>query len=1068
MQGQWRREGKVVLWVLAVLLVGASGRLAGQQGRRSLPAIAPRQAVAPPVTALDYEPTGRLLAAGVYKEVLLLEPHSGTVRQRLRDLPAPVTALAFRRDGRQLAVAVGLPGTPARLLIYSVPANEAPWPAPVEVPDAHQDVILQLAYSPDGQRLATASYDRQVKLWNTATWSAPQVLKEHSDAVYSVAFSPRGDLLASGAADRAVKGYDAQTGRLRFTLSEPTDWVYQVTFSPDGKYLAAAGVDRSIRIWAVSAEGARLVQSAFAHEAAVLRLVYSPQGRTLFSLGEDQVLKAWDSQRLVEQRVYPRQPEAVLSLALSPDGKQLALGRYDGALLLLDAAQGQLQSQPLPLRPSAPVVRSVSPSFGPRGQPLRLHFSGQHLDTVSQLHASAPGVSHRLLAEGRSDTALIAEVTFPLSTPPGVYELRLQGVGGQSQPLSFTVDAFPRVSEQEPNNSPGTGQKISLPATVAGVLDRAGDVDYYRFEVAAGQELGVQVQIEPTGKWQPFLRLTDATGRLLATSRQSYLGYTFSQAGTYALGIQDEEFQGNPQLRYRLHLGNLPVVTAVFPLGLQRGTEATLQIVGVHLGSQRQVALRAAPQALPGSRLSLSLTTPLGPPLGLPQVVVGEFPEVLAQEKQPGFLPVPGTANGRIVRPGQTDLWRFSARKGQPLVLEVAAQRLGTPLDSFLEVLDAQGQPVPRAVLRAVAKTYTTLRDHDSASPGLRLEAWNDFSINDYIYTGNELIRIWELPANPDADCIFFSHRGQRLGYLGTTPRQVSMGTPVYKVAIYPPGTVFPPNGFPVVTLYYRNDDGGPGYGRDSYLYFEPPADGEYLVRLGDARGQGGQEYVYRLTVRPPRPDFQVHFEPAAPAVWEGGAVPIRVTADRWDGFEGPITLRLENVPPGFHAPATTIPAGEFTTAFPLEAEPSAVAPSPKAPPLKLVAEARIGGQLVRREALGQLPRVVPPGEIEVTTDQKEVMVRPGGTTRLTVHIQRRQGFRGRVPVQVLGLPHGVRVLDIGLNGILITERQTERTIVLYCEPWVEATQHPFVVAAQHEGTGRMFAAPPIQLRVEK
>jgi len=57
----------------------------------------------------------------------------------------------------------------------------------------------------------------------------------------------------------------------------------------------------------------------------------------------------------------------------------------------------------------------------------------------------------------------------------------------------------------------------------------------------------------------------------------------------------------------------------------------------------------------------------------------------------------------------------------------------------------------------------------------------------------------------------------------------------MYKVGIHPPGSTFPPNGFPVFTLYYRNDDGGPGYGRDSRIFFDPPADGEYRVRIRDA-----------------------------------------------------------------------------------------------------------------------------------------------------------------------------------------------------------------------------------------
>src|SRR5207237_5867000 len=135
-----------------------------------------------------------------------------------------------------------------------------------------------------------------------------------------------------------------------------------------------------------------------------------------------------------------------------------------------------------------------------------------------------------------------------------------------------------------------------------------------------------------------------------------------------------------------------------------------------------------------------------------------------------------------------------------------------------------------------------------------------------------------------------------------------------YKVTIHPPGATFPPNGFPVIELPYRNDDGGPGFGKDSRLTFDPPADGDYRVRVGDARGQGGRGYGYRLTVRPPRPDFKVSLSPASPAVWKGGAVPVTVNVERLDVFDGQIDVRLDNLPAGFSAPASNILPADSST----------------------------------------------------------------------------------------------------------------------------------------------------------
>jgi hypothetical protein len=337
--------------------------------------------------------------------------------------------------------------------------------------------------------------------------------------------------------------------------------------------------------------------------------------------------------------------------------------------------------------------------------------------------------------------------------------------------------------------------------------------------------------------------------------------------------------------------------------------------------------------------------------------------------------------------------------------------------------------------------------------------------MKDYLLAGDELMRIRELPKNPDDDCQFYTVNGQRQGFLGTTPTHHPQGQPMYKVSMHPPGTMFSPNGLPVVTLYYRNDDGGAGFGKDSRLVFDPPADGEYFVRIGDSRGQGGPHHGYRLTIRPPRPSFTVTFNPTTPQVAKGSATSITVNANRTDEFDGPIEVRLENLPPGFSAPATTIPVGETSTSFALFAEPNASVPE-KSLPLKLIAKAKIDGQEIVREVTGALPQVIEPGDIVTTTEQDAVAVKPGGEVRLQVKVERRNGFNGRIPLEVRGLPYGVRVLDIGLNGILITEKESTRTIVLYAEPWVEPTAHPFVVLAKREGKNTEHAAKSVLLRV--
>ena len=140
-------------------------------------------------------------------------------------------------------------------------------------------------------------------------------------------------------------------------------------------------------------------------------------------------------------------------------------------------------------------------------------------------------------------------------------------------------------------------------------------------------------------------------------------------------------------------------------------------------------------------------------------------------------------------------------------------------------------------------------------------------------------------------------------------------------------------------------------------------------MRVSDARGAGGPTHAYRLTVRPPRPDFTVSFNPTAPTVWKGGAVPVTVTATRLDGFDGPIDVRLDGLPARFHAPATLIEAGQHTTAFALFAGTGAAVPAEAA-----AAQAgRRGPRSTARRSSARPParrrRWSEPGDLVTTTN---------------------------------------------------------------------------------------------------
>lgn len=293
-----------------------------------------------PRPSAAFSPNGELLVTGGYGEVTIVASRSGRLVARLPGPKGSVTAVAFSADGKRLAASGGLAGREGEIRVWEVSG----WKARA-LTGAHSDTVYSVAWSPDGKTLAACSYDRLVSLWDVASGQARK-LKDHTDAVYAVAFSPDGRRIASAAGDRTVKVWDVSTGKRLFTLSDATAELYSVAFHPSGKQLAAAGVDRMLRTWTLSPTSGALARSAFAHDGPVLRVAYAPGGEGLFTTSEDRSLKLWDPKTLVEKKVYERQPDWPLGLAVGPKGERVAVSRYDGSVAVYDAATGRRMMGP--------------------------------------------------------------------------------------------------------------------------------------------------------------------------------------------------------------------------------------------------------------------------------------------------------------------------------------------------------------------------------------------------------------------------------------------------------------------------------------------------------------------------------------------------------------------------------------------------------------------------------------------------------------------------------------------------------------------------------------------------
>jgi hypothetical protein len=793
-----------------------------------------------------------------------------------------------------------------------------------------------------------------------------------------------------------------------------------------------------------------------------------------------------------------------------------------------------------------PTLQKVSPTGAQRGTRVTVRVEGTNIGGATRFIFSEPGFSTSITAvkelpvekpemvKGvvRTDAPIedrakkyevSADVTIAPNVPHGVHAFRVETPLGVSNLLRFAVSSLVEIAEQEPNGS-GSAQKVTLPSTLVGTLGAAGDVDAYEFRARAGEEMVFQVVARPLGsRLDSIVRLLDAHGRLLGEnndvdlSRDSVLTWRFTETGSYTLTIEDVEHGGAANgFAYRIHAGALPFITGVFPLGVPAGGSVDVSATGVNLGDRARLRVAGDASALVGRTIPISASAPAGSAINRRAVALGVYPEVLEAEPndEPAVaqaLAIPSTVNGRVwtretasrggVARADQDLFRFTARKGQKLVLDVTAQQLGSPLDSIIEVLNADGRIVPRAAIRCVAQTEISLNDPDSGRRSMRFATWNELGVNDHLLIGDELLQIASMPTHPDDDVQLMSYRGGRLTLLDTSARNHSVGEAVYKVEIHPPGTRFEPNGMPAFQIDYVNDDGGPRFGgRDSRLHFEAPADGDYFVRLRDVRGLEGERFAYRLTLREPAPDFEVTFDPKSFNIPRGGRVSVTVTADRKDGFDEAIDVELHDLPAGLTATSGRIPAGAATTVLMLAAAEDAAfdrekavltsmyptagasaGPSssgtydvPGVVALKLVGRATINGRPVSHEAesteLVSVIALAPKPDLVVTTDAKRIEVTSGREVTLTVKVERHNGFTGRVPVSVMNLPHGVRVDDVGLNGVMITEQETSRVIHIVAEPWVQAQIQPLLIVGRVEVNSPLrneSAALPVELVVK-
>ncbi len=191
----------------------------------------------------------------------------------------------------------------------------------------HTHVVLSVAFSPEGTRLASGSYDGTIKLWDAVTGSELNTLRGHIDGVTSVTFSPNGDYLASASYDQTAKLWDPATGRELNTMKGHTNVVNSVAFSPDGSRIASGSFDNTIKIWETTTGSNLTTLKADSEEFEEFEMItgvtFSPDGARLASGSIFGFIRIWDVATGKEINTIKGSITGVTRLAFSPDGVRL-------------------------------------------------------------------------------------------------------------------------------------------------------------------------------------------------------------------------------------------------------------------------------------------------------------------------------------------------------------------------------------------------------------------------------------------------------------------------------------------------------------------------------------------------------------------------------------------------------------------------------------------------------------------------------------------------------------------------------------------------------------------------
>lgn len=284
------------------------------------------------ITSLEFNRDGKHLFVGGYHEITDWEMPSRKLLRRIPGIGQRTYALRLSPDGQTLAAASGTPGKYGEVRLLKADSGEL-----IKVLNMTSDVVFDCAFSPSGDRLATAAADGVVRIFDLAADKEVHTITSHSDWVFAIVWKPDGSQFATGSRDKTAKVFDAATGELLITYNGHNNSVRGVHFHPEGKDAYSAGSDNKLHRWTI-ADGKKVSEIGLGGEGYKL----TPAGDAFFASSSDMKVRQFNHADTKPAREILGAKDWVLSTAYSPQAKLLAGGTFDGQVFVFSAEDGKL------------------------------------------------------------------------------------------------------------------------------------------------------------------------------------------------------------------------------------------------------------------------------------------------------------------------------------------------------------------------------------------------------------------------------------------------------------------------------------------------------------------------------------------------------------------------------------------------------------------------------------------------------------------------------------------------------------------------------------------------------